>query len=136
MQITAKLRSMSWKGLAIQSNRFLSFILGFFQQPKEAVAMDKVKRCGIYARCSTDSQSTEVQVAALKEFSIGQDAHCRILARSQELGSEGKGENTMRRGERVRVPRQPGGEQIWRETENRPRDSFSREKRNRSSHCP
>jgi DNA invertase Pin-like site-specific DNA recombinase len=30
--------------------------------------MDKVKRCGIYARCSTDSQSTEVQVAALKEF--------------------------------------------------------------------
>jgi DNA invertase Pin-like site-specific DNA recombinase len=30
--------------------------------------MAKVKRCGIYARCSTDEQSTDAQVTALKEF--------------------------------------------------------------------
>lgn len=29
--------------------------------------MAKVKRCGIYARCSTQEQSTEAQVASLKE---------------------------------------------------------------------
>lgn len=28
----------------------------------------RVKRCGIYARCSTEEQSTDGQVAALKEF--------------------------------------------------------------------
>lgn len=30
--------------------------------------MAKVKRCGIYARCSTEEQSTDPQVTALKEF--------------------------------------------------------------------
>ena len=30
--------------------------------------MVRVKRCGIYARCSTDEQSTDAQVTALKEF--------------------------------------------------------------------
>jgi DNA invertase Pin-like site-specific DNA recombinase len=30
--------------------------------------MEKVRKCGIYARCSTDSQSTDAQVASLKEF--------------------------------------------------------------------
>jgi DNA invertase Pin-like site-specific DNA recombinase len=30
--------------------------------------MEKTKRCGIYTRCSTDEQSTDGQVAALKEF--------------------------------------------------------------------
>jgi DNA invertase Pin-like site-specific DNA recombinase len=30
--------------------------------------MPRIKRCGLYARCSTDGQSTDAQVAALKEF--------------------------------------------------------------------
>ncbi len=30
--------------------------------------MGKAKRCGLYVRCSTGSQSTDAQVAALKEF--------------------------------------------------------------------
>jgi len=30
--------------------------------------MAKIKRCGLYVRCSTDMQSTDAQVAALKEF--------------------------------------------------------------------
>src|SRR5882762_4556332 len=30
--------------------------------------MVKTKRCGIYARCSTEEQSTDAQVTALKEF--------------------------------------------------------------------